>query len=461
MKILHKCLLMLTAMLLAITLTLPVYAASPSLSKKNLTLTVGKSAKLKLKNARKKVTWSCKPSTVAKVNSTGKVTAKKAGQATVTAKSGGKKYICKVTVNNASSKARNVSFRNPTGGSFIKGVSSATASFTLNYASTAVQVHVQTMSGSTVYTKTFAKCKENKPYSFTWNGKNKKGSYVNSGNYRLCIVAGKTKTYSSQLKFYTTKDFRGGDGSRSNPYQVATLAQLRNVNRYNGKYFVQVANIDGDSANFNPMYTADNPFIGVYDGKNYTISNLYFRKKGDAGLFTSLGAKGIVQNVKINNFKFAYGESEYLHFSHGPIAGFNYGTIRSCTVSNLTMDGGIGTRQGGVCGTNQGVIENCKVRNASMKNPGYSNNNACAAGITAVNGENAKIADCIADSITATGWKAGGITGENYRGKIISCGVIGNCSLRGAYHYTGAICGHNMGETSDCYTETEYELFGY
>lgn len=89
---------------------------------KNLTLTVGKSAQLKLNNARKKVTWSCAPASVAKINSAGKVTAKKAGKATVTAKSGGKKYICKVTVNNANSKARNVSFRNPTGGSFIKGV---------------------------------------------------------------------------------------------------------------------------------------------------------------------------------------------------------------------------------------------------------------------------------------------------------------------------------------------------
>lgn len=451
MKILRKCFLMLTAMLLAVTLTLPVYAASPSLSKKSLTLTVGKSAKLKLKNARKKVTWTCKPSTVAKVSSTGKVTAKKAGKATVTAKSGGKKYICKVTVNNASSKARNVSFRNPTGGSFIKGISSATASFTLNYASTAVQVHVQTMSGSTVYTKTFAKCKENKPYSFTWNGKNKKGSYVNGGNYRLCIVAGKTKTYSSQLKFYTTKDFRGGDGSRSNPYQVATLAQLRSVNRYNGKYFVQVANINGDSANFTPMYTLNNPFTGVYDGKNYTISNLYFRKIGDAGLFTALGAKGIVQNVKINNFKFIDETSQV--YSHGAIAGLNYGIIRQCAITNLTMTCGSWGREGGICGTNQNIIENCTVQNVSIKAADTSS----IGGMAGRNDENAKIVGCTADSITAVGTYAGGITGSNY-GKAISCGTIGNCYLNSLYK--GAICGYNRGEVSDdCYTETEYELF--
>lgn len=458
MKTLRKCLFLLTAMFLALSLTLPVYAASPALNKKNLTLTVGKSAQLKLKNARKKVTWSCAPSSVAKITPTGKVTAKKAGKATVTAKSGGKRYICRVIVNNANSKARNVSFQNPTGGSFIRGVSNARVSFTLDYASTAVQVHVQTMSGSTVYTKTFAVCKENKPYSFTWNGKNKKGDYVSGGNYRLCIVAGKTKTYSSQLKFCATQDFRGGDGSKNNPYQVATLAQLRNVNRYNGKYFVQVANINGDSSNFNPMYTVDNPFTGVYDGKNYTISNLYFRKIGNAGLFTALGAKGVVQNIKINNFKFVYDETAYMPYSHGAIAGLNYGTIRQCSIANLTMTTGSAGRQGSICGTNRNIIENCTIQNANIKNSGTS----YAGGIAAYNEENARIVNCIVDSITATGYPVGGITGYNYNyGKIISCGVIGNCSFSSPQSWIGAICGINHGEVSnDCYTETEYELFG-
>lgn len=458
MKTLRKCLFLLMAMILALSLTLPVYAASPSLNKKNLTLTVGKSAQLKLNNARKKVTWSCAPASVAKINSAGKVTAKKAGKATVTAKSGGKKYICKVTVNNANSKARNVSFRNPTGGNFIKGVSSAKASFTLDYASTAVQVHIQTMSGSVVYTKTFAKCQENKPYSFTWDGKNKKGNYVGGGNYRLCVVAGKTKTYSSQLKFCTTKDFRGGDGSRNNPYQVATLAQLRNVNRYNGKYFVQVANINGDNKNFTPMYTLSNPFTGVYDGKGYTISNLYFRKKGDSGLFTVLGAKGVVQNVKIDNFKFTYDETERLDYSLGAIVGLNDGIIRQCAVTNFTMTiSGEGNR-GGICGTNRNTIENCTIQNASIKDNSYSS----IGGIVGHNVANARIVGCTADSVTAVSrYGVGGIIGYN-NGKAISCGTIGSCFFSGGYgNYVGAICGRNFGEVSDdCYTETEYELFG-
>lgn len=73
-------------------------AKKPCLNKKKASITVGKSVKLKLKNAKKKVTWSSSNKKVAVVNKKGKVTGKKAGNAKITAKSAGKKYICKVTV---------------------------------------------------------------------------------------------------------------------------------------------------------------------------------------------------------------------------------------------------------------------------------------------------------------------------------------------------------------------------
>ena len=47
---------------------------------------------------KKSVKWSSSKSSVASVNAKGKVTAKKAGTATITAKVGGKKYTCKITV---------------------------------------------------------------------------------------------------------------------------------------------------------------------------------------------------------------------------------------------------------------------------------------------------------------------------------------------------------------------------
>lgn len=72
---------------------------SAKLSKKSVTLTVGKKVALKVKNASGKVKWSSNNKKVAAVNSKGVVTAKKAGKATITARlTGGKKLKCKVTV---------------------------------------------------------------------------------------------------------------------------------------------------------------------------------------------------------------------------------------------------------------------------------------------------------------------------------------------------------------------------
>ena len=70
------------------------------LSAKKVTLTVGKTKKLKLQNAKKnKVTWTSSKKKVATVGKkTGKVVAKKAGKTVITAKYKGKKYKCTVTV---------------------------------------------------------------------------------------------------------------------------------------------------------------------------------------------------------------------------------------------------------------------------------------------------------------------------------------------------------------------------
>lgn len=71
---------------------------APKLNKKKLTLTVGISYQLKLKNNKKKVKWSSSKKKVAIVSTKGKVRAMSAGSCKITAKVGKKKYTCKVTV---------------------------------------------------------------------------------------------------------------------------------------------------------------------------------------------------------------------------------------------------------------------------------------------------------------------------------------------------------------------------
>jgi len=68
------------------------------LSNTKISLYVGDSYKLKLKNTKKKVKWSSSNKKIATVSKKGKVKAKKKGTCKITAKVGKKKYTCKITV---------------------------------------------------------------------------------------------------------------------------------------------------------------------------------------------------------------------------------------------------------------------------------------------------------------------------------------------------------------------------
>ena len=72
-------------------------AATIKLNKTKVTVYAGKTVNLKMQGTKKKVTWKSSNKSVATVYK-GKVTAKKAGTATITAKVSGKSYKCKVTV---------------------------------------------------------------------------------------------------------------------------------------------------------------------------------------------------------------------------------------------------------------------------------------------------------------------------------------------------------------------------
>lgn len=82
--------------------TCKVTVETPSISKTSLRLAKDSSYTLKVNGTSRAVTWSTSSKTVAAVSSSGRVTAKKNGTATITAKIGSKKYTCKITVESPS-----------------------------------------------------------------------------------------------------------------------------------------------------------------------------------------------------------------------------------------------------------------------------------------------------------------------------------------------------------------------
>ena len=73
-------------------------SAKTKLNKTSLTLEEGEAATLKVTGSKKTIKWSSSDKKIATVTNKGKVTAKKAGNCKIIAKSGSKRYICKLKV---------------------------------------------------------------------------------------------------------------------------------------------------------------------------------------------------------------------------------------------------------------------------------------------------------------------------------------------------------------------------
>ena len=103
-------------------------AAKPALSQTKLTLNVGESATLTVKNAGKdKITWASKKAAVASVSKKGKVTAKSAGKTVVSAtlKKAGKTLKCNVTVKAAQEETKAQDITKMLAGKTYKGTAEA------------------------------------------------------------------------------------------------------------------------------------------------------------------------------------------------------------------------------------------------------------------------------------------------------------------------------------------------
>ena len=97
------------AMLLMVA---PIQAASKTKTTK-VTLKVGQSKTLRVKTASK-VKWSSSNKAIVTVNKKGKIVARRAGKAKITAKYGKKKAVCVVTVKNTPCVASSIRKENET-----------------------------------------------------------------------------------------------------------------------------------------------------------------------------------------------------------------------------------------------------------------------------------------------------------------------------------------------------------
>ncbi len=93
-------------------------AQAAKINRKNLTIRVGKTYRLKITGTKKKVKWHSANKKIATVNSKGLVKGRKKGKTKIVAKVGKKKFVCKVTVKaKASTTAKTTASSGQTGSS--------------------------------------------------------------------------------------------------------------------------------------------------------------------------------------------------------------------------------------------------------------------------------------------------------------------------------------------------------
>lgn len=167
----------------------------------------------------------------------------------------------------------------------------------------------------------------------------------------------------------------------SNADELMYFAKTVNVdkNSYAGKNVKLTSNINLAGKTWIPIgQTGATEFKGVFDGQNYTISNMTVNNtdtsancaSGLFGWIESHGNEGVtVKNVKFDNANVTG------HHNVGVVAGFVYGTIEGCEVKNSTItainanDDANGDKVGAIVGyvgedafINKNKVEKCVIK---------------------------------------------------------------------------------------------------
>ncbi len=297
--------------------------------------------------------------------------------------------------------------------------------------------------------------------------------------------------------------FDGGNGTKSNPYQISIIEQLQAIGEEENldKHFIQVADIDAspsadfqDGFGFRNIGTQEAPFLGSYNGNGYKIINLKInlaRHEKHGGLFGYI-KEATLENININqlvnkesdqqpinNFtqnqinELSSNEIDIFESSSvGGLVGFNEGGI----VRNSFFSGSLSSRRAivaGLVGINTGIIENSHF-------VGRVSSLGTAAGLTAYN--TGRVVDSSSGG-RVSGQLSAGLVARNLGGEILqssttatvhsstaigglvfhNSGIIRSSFSKNNIHdATGAIGGlvaRNEGEIIDSYSITKLESF--
>ncbi|MCG6190685.1 GLUG motif-containing protein, partial [Maribellus maritimus] len=230
--------------------------------------------------------------------------------------------------------------------------------------------------------------------------------------------------------------FAGGDGSKGNPYLIATPLQLYNVRNDLKAHYRQVADIDlSVYPNWLPIGGNNNPFKGTYDGNGFTISNLTIESNPTqyAGLF-SYTDSAKVYNIRLDSLTIINVEV----YSGGLTGYANASTFTDIVISNDSINNNC--TSGGVAGYSVNSAYNRCSTNGYIENVSRSYYSEGAGGLIGYSTADT-IHDCHSSAIVSGYSYIGGLIGHVLEGKITNSSATGN--IRPSSSTSGGFIGYS------------------
>lgn len=247
-------------------------------------------------------------------------------------------------------------------------------------------------------------------------------NYINterSGIIEFENSEGSTSVSVKQKKSDNPK-FEAGNGTETDPYIIATAAQLDEVRNFPSACFELSKDIDLSSyLNSNSSgWTPIKDFTGKFDGKKHTIKGLWISLSSisNVGLFANIQGSSDNKMASVSNL--------FVNISKKGITG--------------------GSCVGGICGNlSYGNIENCMVTGDIS---GYQ----YVGGIVGDDNGRSSVSQCASSgNIIAIDGNVGGIAGNYSQSCYINnCYSIANVKAEGSYYYTAYGIGYSA---EQCY----------
>ena len=294
---------------------------------------------------------------------------------------------------------------------------------------------------------------------------------------------------NDQWSNHAADAFADGTGTKDDPYQIATAAQLAKLakdvndgNDYKGKYFKLTDNIDLNAYRWNPIgtyfwglddTTVSEPFAGILDGNEKTITGLYVDERSScasaglfgeirgtasdtsvydltikdavvyasdansmntyAGIFAGMITANDTDSVSFENIKVSgkiICEADYGCVVAGGMVGYtSRGCFTSCVADSVNLSGS-GNMGGFVGMDGEALFKNCVAKgeiSGLWAVGGFSGYSWDATGTGGDDVVQSTFDHCYADvDVTAADWRAGGFIGFAEGGKFNNCVAMGD-----------------------------------